>query len=267
MRGRRRVLETKAFDGLLELFAEDGIIITDDIFCGVIESKGLTKLLDGPLRMRFGTDSKMQYLSPIMRDGDKDINCLKEQCPNDKEVNGNDVFGVIFQERFPPLAFIGIRFWLFQVFENGIVADGKAELAQFALNPLRRPERIFLLQPSNKLNQWPVNSRATGFSGLPPPVELKPLAVPTDDGFGLDDHQRFLPFSKNSEQPDPEDAICICNSGPFDVALLDEQLLPENQIFKNDFLFIPEKEPEQLQDERAKHFQAVSSLTAVHMTR
>lgn len=54
MRRGRRVFQAKQFDGLLELFAEDGVIISDDILGGFIESKGLSKLLDGPLRVRPG---------------------------------------------------------------------------------------------------------------------------------------------------------------------------------------------------------------------
>ena len=46
------IFQTKPSYGLLEFVTIDTIIITDNIFCGFIESKGFTKLLNGPLRVR-----------------------------------------------------------------------------------------------------------------------------------------------------------------------------------------------------------------------
>ena len=50
--GCRRVFKTKPSYSLFELIAIDTIIITDNIFCGFIESKSFTKLLNCPLRVR-----------------------------------------------------------------------------------------------------------------------------------------------------------------------------------------------------------------------
>ena len=60
MKGCRFVFQAEAFNGLLEFIAEDGIVITDDIFGRFVESKGFPKLLNRPLGMRPGTDAKMQ---------------------------------------------------------------------------------------------------------------------------------------------------------------------------------------------------------------
>ncbi len=46
------VFQSKPFYGLLELRAVDAIVITDHIFCGFVESKSFSKLLNGPLRVR-----------------------------------------------------------------------------------------------------------------------------------------------------------------------------------------------------------------------
>jgi len=66
MRSGWRVLQAQALDVLLELFAEDGIVVPDDISGRFIKRKGLSKLLDGPLRVRLGTDGEVQDLSPVM---------------------------------------------------------------------------------------------------------------------------------------------------------------------------------------------------------
>ena len=47
------VFQTENSYLLLEVSTEYFIIISDDIFCGFIKSKGFTKLLNGPLRVRF----------------------------------------------------------------------------------------------------------------------------------------------------------------------------------------------------------------------
>ena len=50
--GSRGVFESKAFYRFFELFAEDSIVIPNDISCSFIKGKGFTKLLNGPLRVR-----------------------------------------------------------------------------------------------------------------------------------------------------------------------------------------------------------------------
>jgi hypothetical protein len=66
MRGGGRVFEAEAFDGLLEFIAEDAIVVTDDVLCRRVEVKRLTKLLDGPFRMRLGGDTPVQDFSPVV---------------------------------------------------------------------------------------------------------------------------------------------------------------------------------------------------------
>ena len=51
-RGSWCVFKAKLFYSLFELIAIDSIIIMDNIFSGFIESKGFTKLLNCPLRVR-----------------------------------------------------------------------------------------------------------------------------------------------------------------------------------------------------------------------
>ena len=54
-----RVFKTKLSYGFFELIAIDAIIITDNIFCGFIKSKGFTELLNGPLRVRICGNRKV----------------------------------------------------------------------------------------------------------------------------------------------------------------------------------------------------------------
>ena len=60
------VFKPKSLYGLLELMAEDFIIITYHIFGGFIESKGFTKLLNCPLRVRICSNRKVEYSTSIV---------------------------------------------------------------------------------------------------------------------------------------------------------------------------------------------------------
>ena len=141
------------FDGLLEVLTENLVIISNDIFCRGVKVKRLAKLLNRPLRTWAAGYVPMQNFTPVVREGDKDIDRLKENLPHHQKVDGDRLFGVVFQKRQPSLAFVGVGLGLASVFENGILADCQAELCQLALNPLRRPCGIFLVHSPNELDQ------------------------------------------------------------------------------------------------------------------
>ena len=61
-----RVFKSKTSDGAFEVFVKDGVIVPNNVFGGVIEGKGFTELLNGPLRVRPGTNAQMQDLTAIM---------------------------------------------------------------------------------------------------------------------------------------------------------------------------------------------------------
>jgi len=44
-------------------------------------------------------------------------------------------------------------------------------------------------------------------AALPAPVEAESLAVPAEDGLGLDDHERAAPVVPEAKEPNPEDPI------------------------------------------------------------
>ncbi len=56
----------EAFDGLLEFFAEDAVVVTDDNLCRRVKVKRLAKLLDGPFGMRSGGDAPVQVFSSVV---------------------------------------------------------------------------------------------------------------------------------------------------------------------------------------------------------
>ena len=129
----------------------------------------------------------MQNFPPVMGDRDKDVNGLKEDGAGDQKVNRNNLPSVIFQKRPPTLPLVGAGFGFPHVFGDRIVADIKSQFGQFALNPLRRPERIFLLKPTYQLDEFPVYLRSSDSPGFPPPVVFEAFAMPFDDGLRLDD--------------------------------------------------------------------------------
>src|SRR5262245_6996884 len=77
-----------------------------------------------------------------------------------------------------------------------VLGDGRlrhldAQLHQFAVNPWRSPWRVVLRHRSNQgadisRNRWPAEAPAT----FPGPEQSEALAMPRDDGVGLDDDER-----------------------------------------------------------------------------
>ncbi len=77
------------------------------------------------------------------------------------------------------------------------------------MNSGSTPERIRQAHPTHEgsdLRMEPGPSRAAA-STLPAPVVSEPLSVPTDDRFGLDNHQRSFPACPSAAQQGPEGSI------------------------------------------------------------
>ena len=44
-----RIFQAETFNGSFEVFTEDFVIVSNDVFCGIIKCKGFPELLNGPL--------------------------------------------------------------------------------------------------------------------------------------------------------------------------------------------------------------------------
>jgi hypothetical protein len=69
------------------------------------------------------------------------------------------------------------------------------------------------------------------------PKEPKALAISAEEGVGLE--KRFFPVFHSGSEKDKLKAIRLSKGGLLDLTVMDDQLLPEQSIFGNQFGFTP----------------------------
>jgi hypothetical protein len=68
------------------------------------------------------------------------------------------------------------------------------------------------------------------------PTAPKPVAMPSHNGIGLDQHQRRAPVSPELRQHDPEEPIACLQTRALRCTFGSEQLLPQGQILQHHVL-------------------------------
>ena len=142
------------------------------------------------------------------------------------------------------------------------------------MNPGSAPERIGQTHSTHKgsdLRMKPGPSRAAA-SALPAPVVSEPLSVPTDDRFGVDDHQRSFPVAPSALKERPESSIEVSQSRPSRCGPEHRELLPQSQVLEDELASGPEdgsggseQDPKKA-NHHAERISATGAKTAVHRT-
>jgi len=70
--------------------------------------------------------------------------------------------------------------------------------------------------------------------GLPSPIELEALAVPGEDGRGLNDDETGAPARPDLREPNPEDSVSPRQAWSANGSLEDEELMTKREILKRD---------------------------------
>ena len=98
------------------------------------------------------------------------------------------------------------------------------------MNARRAPARIVIAHLPNEgtnlgWNRWPARLASPN---LPRPENAKRIAVPGNDGFGLDDDQRRTPVRPDAGQPNPQKTIgCLQGRAFLRGALKHADLMPK----------------------------------------
>ena len=72
----------------------------------------------------------------------------------------------------------------------------------------RAPAGIRQAHLANQIDDFPRDGRpALWMATLPTPIESEPSPMPSDDGFGFDDHQGRSPTTPELREPDPQEAV------------------------------------------------------------
>lgn len=189
MRRSDHLLDLQSFDSTVELFSEDLIPIPEkETRCGVF-GECLHNLLSCPECCRVSGDVEVHDSSPIVREDDEAVQVAKSDGWNTKEINRDNLPGMITEEGLPGLR--GRRSDFDPVFGDRELGDLKPEQAQFCLYARRAPERILSRHLANEVAEFGADlwSAWTVYPRLPSPEELKALSVPFDDGLEFDDDE------------------------------------------------------------------------------
>ena len=163
----------------------------------------------------------------------------KRGCGYDKEVDGNEVLGVVPQKRAP-----GVRRRLSpnrHVARHRGLCDLEAEHEQLTVNTRRSPHRVLARDSTDKHPDLRIDRWTSGsLPALPGPVELEALAMPADHGLGLHDEEGVLPVWSQTAEGDPECAVSLGQLGAFGLALHNGQLLSQGEVLKRELALRPE---------------------------
>ena len=161
-----------------------------------------------------------------MLDHEEAVQQLKVDCRNCEEVEGENRFSVILQKRQPLFPRIAPTSDVPQIAGNGAFGNDETKLLQFAMDFGRAPVRIFIGQATDQnANLFGDLRPASAGTGAPTPVEAESGAMPTDDGFGLDDDKGFGPTGPTATEGNPEDPVQPVQLGPGTLAFEHGELL------------------------------------------
>ena len=195
----------------------------------------LDELLGRPFRGRAGSDIEVEDAPAIVGEDQEAHQKPERGCGNDEEVAGRRVRQVISEEDEP-----GLRAWpasaLGHVLLHRRLGDIVAEQGHLGLNALGAPEEILASHPSDQMNDLAADPRTASPSGprFQAPEDLESLAVSSDYGLGLHEHEAGSPVLPDPRDEDPEDAIGPLKLWPFAAPLKDQELVTEGQVLEGE---------------------------------
>ena len=153
------------------------------------------------------------------------------------EIAGPDPIGVVPQEGAPILVRgqgrrCGARG---QVALGGALADLDSELEEFAADAFGAPGDVFrshLADQGDDIGRDP-GLRRLGF-GLAAPDQAEQLAMPSEERIRLDDEEGLFPEGRRSGQQKKPESVSIAELRAFDLALQDDELVPEQSVLRNE---------------------------------
>lgn len=102
----------------------------------------------------------------------------------------------------------------------------------------RIPQAVFSCHLLNKGDGFRVQLRTpTAVARFEFPEEPKTLAMPTEEGVGLEDEESLFPVLDVAGEEDEPEAIGLRNGGLFDLAVEDDKLLTEQRILGDEVGF------------------------------
>ncbi len=211
-----------------------GVTVEDqEARCSIVGER-LAELLRDPGCRRMGSHTQVHQLAPGVVDDEEDIKHAERDGGNREEVDRGDDLAVVGEEGAPSLPFVGMGRAPGHEARNRALGDLEAELQDLAVDARRTPRRVLGGHPANEDSDLGCCARSSSAGPrLPAPVPPEALAMPADDGLGLDDGERLLPSRPAAAQDNPEDAIGRAETRPRLLPLEDSELLSEREVLQD----------------------------------
>ena len=134
----------------------------------------------------------------------------------------------------PSLPFVAKSRTPAHVARDGALGDLKAELLDLAVDARRVPGRILGGHPANEGSDLGRCARSSSAAPRPPaPGPPEALAMPADDGLGLDAGERLLPSRPAAAKGKPEESIGRAETRSRLLPSEDSNLLSEREVLQD----------------------------------
>ena len=206
------LLDAQRLDSQPNFRTVPAVAIADEILGSLSVCERLYDLLCGPSPGGMLGHIKVQHLATIMFEDNEYERHLHRDGRHCKEIGRHYLTDMVVQEGPPGLVRRATE--SAQDAGNSALGDRDAEHFEFAVNPGCAPKRIsgdHLLDQSAEFcggagATWTPALRL----GKPGPEFAEPLAMPTDDGVGLDVNQRMSPLGPQAAESDPKYPVPGC---------------------------------------------------------
>ena len=182
----------------------DAIAVTEEIPRGFLPWERVHDLLGRPRGCRMFRHVPVHDLPAFMHQDHEDKEHSVRHGRHDKEIHRDQVVDVVLQE-CPPCRRRRLAA-LYSIDLHGRFGYVDAQLLQFPNDPWRAPRRVRLPHRADEMADILGNRRTTGGTMLAQalPVVAKSLALPGDDGTGLNELQGILSGRPEPREPRPE---------------------------------------------------------------
>ena len=178
--------------------------VTDQITWGGVEWERLNQLLGNPGAGGVCGDVEVENVPSVVLENQQDVQHPKSRRGHSKEINRSDLAGMVAEKSSPCL-----RRRLASpnhVLGNRRLGDLNTELEQFPVDTWGAPARISALHGADQIAQLAVNRGSPGAArpAYRRPVSPKTLAMPADNGVGVQRVQQGSPTTDVFRVEDPE---------------------------------------------------------------
>ena len=179
-------------------------------------------------------DTEVHQHAPGVVDDKEDVEHAERGGGDREKVDRGDDLAVAGEKGAPSLPFVGIGRAPGHGARDGAFGDLKAELLDLAVDARCTPRRMLGGHPANEGSDLRRRARSSSAAPrLPAPVPPEPLAMPADDGLGLDDGERLLPSRPAAAQGKPEESIGRAETRSRLLPSEDSKLLSEREVLQD----------------------------------